>query len=186
MLISCVVATLVSSSRTTNLGAILLPSAVLVVLTFLPTCCKSHLGIPSVTSNLTGFANYMSRRLSNPEEHGIYIIDRRHRPFGESKEQLAGCLWRFCCQSQRQRIEVYLLNLLGTKNFSKGIALRSSLNSLTGPLCTCNMPRPVAWLQRRLLAWNCLCQTLALPRRFKKLRQVVQLVVTFNQHVSSL
>eukprot|EP01105_Mastigella_eilhardi_P005572 TRINITY_DN1724_c0_g1_i10.p1 TRINITY_DN1724_c0_g1~~TRINITY_DN1724_c0_g1_i10.p1 ORF type:complete len:663 (+),score=195.26 TRINITY_DN1724_c0_g1_i10:169-2157(+) len=66
-------------------------------------CCLS--GIPSVTSNLTGFANYMARRLPNSEECGIYIIDRRNHGFGEAKEQLANSLWRFCKQTRRQRIE---------------------------------------------------------------------------------
>lgn len=66
-------------------------------------CCLS--GIPSVTSNLTGFANYMERRLTDPESNGIYIIDRRTRSFQESKTQLSGALWRFCNMTQRQRIE---------------------------------------------------------------------------------
>jgi len=62
-------------------------------------------GIPSVTSNLAGFANYMQRRLPDPEQHGIYIIDRRNKSFSESKDQLSSALWRFCNLTQRQRIE---------------------------------------------------------------------------------
>lgn len=66
-------------------------------------CCLS--GIPSITSNLTGFANYMQRRLTNPEESGIYIIDRRNKSFSDAKDQLSGAMFRFCSQTQRQRIE---------------------------------------------------------------------------------
>eukprot|EP00727_Mastigamoeba_balamuthi_P009474 m51a1_g5149 putative glycogen (641) ;mRNA; f:41860-44348 len=62
-------------------------------------------GVPSITSNLTGFANYMQRRLANSEEHGIYVIDRRNRSFQDSKEQLSSAMWRFCQQNRRQRIE---------------------------------------------------------------------------------
>lgn len=62
-------------------------------------------GIPSVTSNLSGFASYVARRITDPEEHGIYIVDRRTRSFPETKEQLAAALWRFCCQNTRTRIE---------------------------------------------------------------------------------
>lgn len=62
-------------------------------------------GVPSVTSNLTGFASYMQKRLATPEEHGIYIVDRTTRGFEDSKAQLAGALWRFCQQTRRQRIE---------------------------------------------------------------------------------
>jgi glycogen(starch) synthase len=62
-------------------------------------------GVPSITSNLTGFANYMQRRLTSPEDHGIYIIDRRNKSFHDSKDQLAGAMWRFCQMNRRQRIE---------------------------------------------------------------------------------
>ena len=61
-------------------------------------------GIPSVSSNLTGFASYMSKRLRNPEEHGIYIVDRINKSYGDSKSQLADCLYRFCCQDRRERV----------------------------------------------------------------------------------
>jgi glycogen(starch) synthase len=67
-------------------------------------CCVS--GIPSVTSNLSGFAGYMEKYLARTEEHGIYIIDRKNRSFGECKSQLASALWRFTQQTMRQRIEV--------------------------------------------------------------------------------
>ena len=35
------------------------------------------LGVPSVTSNLTGFANFISEQVDDPAHSGIYIIDRR-------------------------------------------------------------------------------------------------------------
>jgi len=62
-------------------------------------------GVPSVTSNLTGFASYMARRLADPEDSGIYIVDRVEQGFEDSVHQLADCLYRFCQQNRRQRIE---------------------------------------------------------------------------------
>jgi len=62
-------------------------------------------GVPSVSSNLTGFASYMGRRLAKPEEHGLYIVDRIEQSYEDSVHQLANCLYRFCQQNRRQRIE---------------------------------------------------------------------------------
>lgn len=36
------------------------------------------MGVPSISSNLTGFANFISKRVADPEAHGIYIVDRRY------------------------------------------------------------------------------------------------------------
>jgi glycogen synthase len=64
------------------------------------------MGVPSITSNLTGFANFMQRRVPNPDEHGVYIVDRRFKSFEEAKQQQASVLWRFCQLTRRQRIEL--------------------------------------------------------------------------------
>lgn len=36
------------------------------------------LGVPSVTSNLTGFSNFISKRVANPSAEGIFVVDRRY------------------------------------------------------------------------------------------------------------
>ncbi|EGC39239.1 hypothetical protein DICPUDRAFT_148003 [Dictyostelium purpureum] len=64
------------------------------------------LGVPSITSNLTGFANYMSRGLNEPESKGIFIVDRRFKSPNESVEQVTQYLWKFCQMDRRQRIEL--------------------------------------------------------------------------------
>jgi len=61
-------------------------------------------GVPSITSNLTGFANFITKKVSNPEENGLYIIDRRFKSFEESKIQLANIMWQFCQLDTRQII----------------------------------------------------------------------------------
>jgi len=47
----------------------------------------------------------MGRRLAKPEEHGLYIVDRIEQSYEDSVHQLANCLYRFCQQNRRQRIE---------------------------------------------------------------------------------
>eukprot|EP01132_Coremiostelium_polycephalum_P000886 gene886-1109_t len=64
------------------------------------------LGIPSITSNLTGFANYMKRGLADPDSKGIYVVDRRFKSPSESVEQVTQYLWKFCQLDRRQRIEL--------------------------------------------------------------------------------
>jgi glycogen(starch) synthase len=69
------------------------------------------MGVPSITSNLTGFANFMSKRVTNPDEHGVYIVDRRFKSFNEAKSQMASIMWRYSQLSRRQRIEVWQTRL---------------------------------------------------------------------------
>ena len=47
------------------------------------------MGIPSMTSNLSGFGCFMEEHVSDPKSYGIYIIDRRNQGYNESVQQLA-------------------------------------------------------------------------------------------------
>lgn len=94
-------------------------------------------GIPSVTSDLTGFASYMSKHIEAPEEHGIYVIDRTKQSFEESKQQLAECLYRFCLQTRRQRIEQrnnteQISGVLSWKHMFKNYVVAHSMALLKG------------------------------------------------------
>ncbi|XP_056605058.1 glycogen [starch] synthase, liver [Triplophysa dalaica] len=62
------------------------------------------LGIPSVTTNLSGFGCFMEEHISDPSAYGIYIVDRRFRSADESCNQLTQFMFSFCQQSRRQRI----------------------------------------------------------------------------------
>jgi len=82
------------------------------------------LGVPSITSNLTGFANFMKRRLDDPETKGIFIVDRRFKTPQESIEQITNMLWRFTQLDRRQRIELRnrterLSDMLDWRNLGK-------------------------------------------------------------------
>ncbi|MEQ2284973.1 Glycogen [starch] synthase, liver [Ameca splendens] len=62
------------------------------------------MGIPSVTTNLSGFGCFMEEHVSDPAAYGIYIVDRRFKSAEESCNQLTQFMFSFCQQSRRQRI----------------------------------------------------------------------------------
>ena len=64
------------------------------------TSMKSHLfpGIPSITTNLSGFGCFMAEHIADPTAYGIYIVDRRFKSPGESVEQLANQMLSFAKQ----------------------------------------------------------------------------------------
>ena len=47
------------------------------------------MGIPSITTNLSGFGCFMEQNISDPPAYGIYIVDRRHRSVEGSVTQMA-------------------------------------------------------------------------------------------------
>ncbi|XP_025785912.1 glycogen [starch] synthase, liver isoform X2 [Puma concolor] len=62
------------------------------------------MGIPSVTTNLSGFGCFMQEHVADPTAYGIYIVDRRFQSPDDSCNQLTQFLYGFCKQSRRQRI----------------------------------------------------------------------------------
>jgi len=67
------------------------------------------MGIPSITTNLSGFGCFMLQHIADPASFGIYVIDRRFKNPEESLQQLsqvataaasfvscAGCLSLIC------------------------------------------------------------------------------------------
>lgn len=62
------------------------------------------MGVPSITTNLSGFGCFMEDNIENPADYGIYIVDRRMKSVEESLEQLTDHMMDFCLKSRRQRI----------------------------------------------------------------------------------
>ncbi|KAK9702934.1 glycogen synthase isoform 1 [Basidiobolus ranarum] len=62
------------------------------------------MGVPSITTNLSGFGCYMEDNIENPSDYGIYIVDRRMKAVDESIEQLCNQMFEFCQKTRRQRI----------------------------------------------------------------------------------
>lgn len=61
-------------------------------------------GIPSITTNLSGFGCFMQSHLSDPQAYGIYIMDRRFSSPEDSCNQLVDHLFSFSKMSRRERI----------------------------------------------------------------------------------
>lgn len=47
------------------------------------------MGIPSITTNLSGFGCFMDELIENSQDYGIYIVDRRMKSVEDSCNQLA-------------------------------------------------------------------------------------------------
>lgn len=62
------------------------------------------LGVPAVTSDLSGFGSYLKQLLPDHEQRGLYVIDRHSRDFNTAAEQLADRMQRYCELSRRERI----------------------------------------------------------------------------------
>lgn len=62
------------------------------------------MGIPSITTNLSGFGCFMQENIVDPQSYGIYIVDRMNIGLDESIEQLARFMNDFTKLNRRQRI----------------------------------------------------------------------------------
>ncbi|CAG2179198.1 unnamed protein product, partial [Oppiella nova] len=81
------------------------------------------MGIPSVTTNLSGFGCFMAEHVADPISYGIYIVDRRFKSCEESIQELAQYMYDFTTLSHRQRViqrnrTERLNDLLDWKNLS--------------------------------------------------------------------
>ena len=62
------------------------------------------MGVPSITTNLSGFGCYMEELIENASDYGIYIVDRRTKGVDDSVNQLTSFMFDFASKSKRQRI----------------------------------------------------------------------------------
>jgi glycogen(starch) synthase len=62
------------------------------------------MGVPSITTNLSGFGCYMEELIENAQDYGIYIVDRRLKGVDDSVNQLTEFMFDFTQKSKRQRI----------------------------------------------------------------------------------
>ncbi|CAB4067182.1 GYS [Lepeophtheirus salmonis] len=62
------------------------------------------MGIPSITTNLSGFGCFMEEHVVDPQSYGIYVVDRRHKGLDESINDLSNFIYEFSRMNRRQRI----------------------------------------------------------------------------------
>jgi glycogen(starch) synthase len=70
---------------------------------YTPLECMAS-GIPAVTSDLSGFGDYLLRFMPDHERHGMYVVERGQRTFERSARQLSSFLYKFLMLSRRERI----------------------------------------------------------------------------------
>lgn len=79
------------------------------------------MGVPSVTSNLSGFGLFIEQLIDEPASYGICVVDRRFKAPDESIQQLAAHMYDFTRLTRRQRVNLRnrterLSELLGWAN----------------------------------------------------------------------
>ena len=62
------------------------------------------MGIPSVTTNLSGFGCFMQDLIERPQDEGCYIVDRRSQSVEHAVNQLTEHMFTFANKTRRQRI----------------------------------------------------------------------------------
>jgi glycogen(starch) synthase len=70
---------------------------------YTPLECMAS-GVPSVTSDLSGFGDYLVKHFPDHEKHGMYVVERGKRTFDWSAKQLSTQLFQFLTQTRRERI----------------------------------------------------------------------------------
>ncbi|MDQ3440386.1 MAG: glycosyltransferase [Planctomycetota bacterium] len=64
------------------------------------------MGVPAVTTDLSGFGAYVQRHLPDASQNGVAVLNRRYKSFDDSVEELTDHLFEFARQTRRQRIEL--------------------------------------------------------------------------------
>ncbi len=64
------------------------------------------MGVPAVTTDLSGFGAYVQHEIPNHAEQGLGVINRRTQNFDQSTNELVDHLFSFVQLSRRQRIEL--------------------------------------------------------------------------------
>jgi glycogen(starch) synthase len=71
---------------------------------YTPLECMAS-GVPAVTSDLSGFGDYVLQNIPDLQDRGIYVNNRRYKSFNDSANELADLLLSFVKLSRRDRIE---------------------------------------------------------------------------------
>jgi glycogen(starch) synthase len=61
-------------------------------------------GVPSITSDLAGFGDYVINNIPNHDELGLFIVHRNHTNFWDSAEEMANKMFDFVQLNRRERI----------------------------------------------------------------------------------
>ena len=70
---------------------------------YTPLECVAR-GVPSVTSDLSGFGTYLLEHVPDYRRHGLYVVRRRGASFDAAANELTDFLFNFCKLERRDRI----------------------------------------------------------------------------------
>ncbi len=70
---------------------------------YTPLECVAR-GVPAITSDLSGFGDYVMQHVPKHEDQGIFVVERQEKSFEEAAEQLTDMLWEFVQLNRRERI----------------------------------------------------------------------------------
>ncbi|SET55910.1 glycosyltransferase [Hymenobacter actinosclerus] len=70
---------------------------------YTPLECVAR-GVPAITSDLSGFGDYVLQNVPAHDEQGIFVVHRQEKSFDESAEELTDMLWQFVQLNRRERI----------------------------------------------------------------------------------
>ena len=70
---------------------------------YAPLECAA-LGLPSITSNLSGFGTYLENNIPDHAKDGLHVLDRRHTSFDSAANTLTNQLFDFMQLDRRERI----------------------------------------------------------------------------------
>lgn len=70
---------------------------------YTPLECAAR-GVPAITSDLSGFGDYVLQNVANHEDKGIFVVHRQEKSFEESAQELTEMLWEFVQLTRRERI----------------------------------------------------------------------------------
>jgi glycogen synthase len=71
---------------------------------YTPLECMAS-GVPAVTSDLSGFGDYLLHNMPDHEKGGMFVVERGKRTFDWSAKQLSEFLYTFLKQDRRTRIQ---------------------------------------------------------------------------------
>ena len=67
---------------------------------------SAALGLPAITTDLSGFGAYVERHIPDAADNGIVVVNRRTKSFDQTANDMADYLTGFVQLSRRQRIEL--------------------------------------------------------------------------------
>jgi glycogen(starch) synthase len=70
---------------------------------YTPLECMAS-GVPAVTSDLSGFGDYVLKNLPDNDNKGIYVVNRQNRNFHEAADQLCNQMYDFVKLNRKDRI----------------------------------------------------------------------------------